>query len=346
VGTVGLRFKGSYSLTSCFDATGRLICPKLSMKLKFSEYDPEKRFHGLKRLHLNSALGDKTLVHERLAYGLFRDMGIISPRTSYAVVTVNGNPQGLYIVVEDVDGRFTDDRFAEGNGNLYKEAWPQTEEVAYFDYHLETNQETASHGVFQAFARGMMTASDATLLDQLGQWTDVDYFTRYMAVDYAIANWDGITTFYCGSWGCGNHNYYMYQEESQPRFWIIPWDMNATFFLEHWLGAILPWDDLNADCSQLIPTADGQLTTRPAACDPVIRALALNRTPYRDKVQELLDRYFVVARLDAQIDQASALLRPLVAVDPFLPLAEWQGALAWARNQLPLLRTRLEKVVQ
>ena len=40
IGTVGLRFKGSYgTLTLCLDEEGNRVCPKLSMKIKFSEYD-------------------------------------------------------------------------------------------------------------------------------------------------------------------------------------------------------------------------------------------------------------------------------------------------------------------
>ena len=58
LGTVGLRFKGEYSLWSCVDATGKLICDKLSLKMKFTEYDPDKRFYGLKRLNFNNLVDD------------------------------------------------------------------------------------------------------------------------------------------------------------------------------------------------------------------------------------------------------------------------------------------------
>ena len=346
VGEVGVRFKGSYSLESCVGDLGELICDKLSLKIKFSEYDTDKRFYGLKRLNFNNLVDDWALFRERLGYQLFREMDIIAPRTSYATITVNGTSQGLYTVVEEVDGRFTSDRYQQGNGNLYKEAWPVSSEDSYYADHLETNADTATHQVFEAFAAEMQSAKDADLPATLGKWMDLDYLARYMAVDYAIANWDGITTFYCGSWGCGNHNYYIYQEESKPRFWLIPWDLNATLFLDHWLGDIVPWDDLTADCTRLVPTeSDPTLSTKAAACDPVIRALVLNREPYLQAVRHLLDEHFTVERLNAEVDKVVTLLTPYIRLDPYLSYPELSGTVTYCKGELAQLRARLEQVV-
>ena len=56
IGTVGLRFKGAVgSLLNCFNAQDEMICRKLSMKLKFSEYDLEQRFYGLRRLNFQAS---------------------------------------------------------------------------------------------------------------------------------------------------------------------------------------------------------------------------------------------------------------------------------------------------
>jgi spore coat protein H len=55
LGTVGLRFKGSYgTLYECFDSQGNMTCPRLSMKVKFDEYVEDQRFFGLKRLAFNA----------------------------------------------------------------------------------------------------------------------------------------------------------------------------------------------------------------------------------------------------------------------------------------------------
>lgn len=345
IGSIGLRFKGFYSLDSCFE-NGKLTCDTLSMKLKFDEYNVDQRYHGLKDVHLNSAKGDESLVRSGLAYGLYRDMGIPAPRTGWAVVTVNGASQGLFTLIEDIDGRFTKSHFEMGDGNLFKEAWPDATGAGSYTSALKTNKETASPALFQKFAGDMKAASDADRVAALGRWMDLDYFARYMAVDTAIGNWDGVTTFYCGDWGCSNHNYFMYQEETDPRFWIIPWDMNGTFSTTHWLGAVPAWDALSADCSTRIPTDSKTNSTLPASCDPTLRAVAQNRALYQSKVTELLQKYFIEDRLKSQIDAAARVLAPVVATDPFLTTAKWQGSLGWLKSNLPGLRARLEQVAK
>jgi hypothetical protein len=88
---VGLRFKGSLgTLVSCFDDSGARICDKLSMKIEFSEYVPEQRFVGLRRLVFNSMLSDYSQLRERLAYRVYREMGLVAPRAAHARLVVNG----------------------------------------------------------------------------------------------------------------------------------------------------------------------------------------------------------------------------------------------------------------
>jgi hypothetical protein len=247
---VGLRIKGAVgSLFNCFDEEDNLICDKLGMKLKFNEYVNEQRFLGLKRLNLQSWVNDSTKMHECLAYDIFREMDIVAPRCTWAYVFVNDEPLGLFGLVERVDGRFTDSRFEEGDGNLYKEAWPAATEESYFKERLKTNEEEPVIDEVVTFSEDMTTAKDSELPETLGRYMDLDYILRYMAVDFAIANWDGITTFYCNDDGqCGNHNYYLYEEEFRPFFWLIPWDLEASLFLEHWLGDIEPWNNLDVAC--------------------------------------------------------------------------------------------------
>ena len=64
-------------------------------------------------------------LREGVGYGLFRDAGVVAPRTAFAWLTVNGKPQGLFVVVEEIDDRFVAANFPDGGeGNLYKEVWP------------------------------------------------------------------------------------------------------------------------------------------------------------------------------------------------------------------------------
>jgi spore coat protein H len=341
---IGLRFKGSYgSLYFCFDEAGNRLCDKLSLKLKFNEYVKEQRFLGLKRINLHSMKDDYTKMRACLAYDIFRDMGIVAPRCAYADVYVNDEHLGLYGLVEQVDGRFTKSRFSMGDGNLYKEAWPGNTQWYYFSDHLKTNEETADHNTFITFSEEMMRADDDTLPEVLGRWTDIDYILRYMAVDFAIANWDGITTFYCGyNWPCLNHNYYIYQEEKHPFFWLIPWDLDATFSLDHWLGDIQPWDNLDAKCTDIPLVPEQDYFIRPAGCDPTIRAIALaDRERYEGYLREILETHLTKKAMLKKIVDLGTLIEPYIDQDPDISSETWFEALEWLLEELDLLRERM-----
>ncbi|MBN2574692.1 MAG: CotH kinase family protein, partial [Deltaproteobacteria bacterium] len=198
LGTVGLRFKGSYgSLYDCFDAQGNMICPRLSLKIKFDEYVTDQRFFGRKRLNFNAYMHDDSRMKEKLAYDLFRAMGIVTPRSAWAVLRVNGGSLGLFGMVEQVDGRFTADRWPDNpDGNLYKELWPTHAPDEQILAALETNEETADIGAYRAFAQAFMAADEPSWLSTLGSYMDLDYLARFLAVEDALASYDGVTYFW------------------------------------------------------------------------------------------------------------------------------------------------------
>src|SRR3989339_214168 len=124
LGTVGFRHKGAWSLHHCWDENGEVRsyedeCARLSYKIQFNEYDRNNRFFGLKRLNLQT--GDFYLLSNILALSIFADAGIPTSRFAPATLYINGELSGLFLALEEVDGRFTAFRHPEtGDGNLYK----------------------------------------------------------------------------------------------------------------------------------------------------------------------------------------------------------------------------------
>lgn len=348
LGTVGLRFKGAYgSLYSCFDAQGELICPKLPLKVKFDEYVGGQRFFEQKRLNLHSMRWDTTRLHERIAYDTYRAMDVFAPRSAWAMVRVNGAVEGLFAMVEQIDGRFTDQRFSGGgDGNLYKEAWPTVEGEEYYRERLDTNQESASTENVVTFARELNQPSAADRLAALGRFTDLDYLYRYMAVDDAIANYDGIQTFYVDenwSWW-GNHNFYLYEEEDRPFFWLVPWDLESTLNINAAFEAVPRWTTTPQDCSTMYPVWGDSLVLTPG-CDPLLSALAEDMAPYQAAVQELLQGPFSEQTLLDNIERDVELIRDAVRADPNGPSeSQWDGSIAHLKSQIPVLRARLEQL--
>ncbi len=261
---VGLRYKGNFgALRFCHDQQGNRICDKLSFKLKFNHYDSRGRFFGLKRLNFHSMNGDPNKLHDALGYGLFREAGIVAPRTAFAELSVNGEPQGLFVIVEEIDDRLVAANFSDGGeGNLYKEIWPEHEQADPYLLALDQTIPAADQPdvtLFRRFAGDLRAAgSDATNVDQavlevLQKWTEFDDLICYLAVDRFIDHWDGIVAWYCVEIGrtdgqvrpgpCFNHNYFWCQDAQSDRLSLliedaIRDDPNGPAFFE-WRAAVI-----------------------------------------------------------------------------------------------------------
>lgn len=345
IGSVGLRFKGSWgTLYSCMDDAGNLTCDKLSMFVKFNEYDDKLRCFGLKRLNFHSMLRDPSKLHDRLAYDIFRSQGISAPRSSWAKLVVNDEPMGLYAMVEAIDGRFTDERWSPvGDGNLYKEAWPASVDPNYYSSRLETNEESATHDGFIAFANALENSPVGRRSPALFDYMDRDYLYRYLAIDDAINNWDGIANFSCASGFCSNHNFFVYEEQSRPYFWLIPWDLDNSFSLSSPLALIPHWQYPITDCSSTL-VLNGSHKMAPA-CNPVFAALAEDLTGYRNAIDELLAGDFEEAALVAAIERHAAFIADAVRADPKSGGYDaWQTALSQLKSDIVVLRQRLSRL--
>lgn len=342
IGRVALRFKGSYgTLFNCFDETGQQVCPRLSMKLKFSEYDEDSRFFGLKRLNLHANRFDDSRMKERLAYDLYRSMGIPAPRASWATVRVNGKSYGLYGMVEEVDGHFTGDRWPEQpDANLYKELWPTQSDPSEIAAALRTNEDDGDISGFQEFSASIGSAASAEeVRDVLGSYTDLEHWARYMAVDEAILSYDGVTYFYTDDGSSShNHNYYFY-EDAPGHFTLMPWDVESTFWInpDH---AAPHWTVLPEDCSETYPYWEGFATA--PGCNAVFRALAMDLGSWRAAIRELLDGPFAVDAMNEAIDRHEALIRDAAqGSDTPTMYGSFTGSVANLRSTIPALRDRL-----
>jgi hypothetical protein len=349
LGLVGLRFKGGYgTLEMCVEEQQELPCAKLSMKVRFDEYVDGQRFFRQKRLNFHSMVRDPTKLHERLAYDLFRDMGVAAPRSAWATLHVNGEPLGLFSMVEDADGRFTKNQFPEDpDGNLYEAAWPVSTDPAYYAEKIETNEEEATHERFIAFAEDLASTEGAERLAALSTWMDVEELQRYLAVDDAVLNWDGITTFYVDEDGsAANHNYFVYEEPSSGTFRIIPWDLDNTLSLGSWrfFGGAAHWTETPEMCPEDVPVLEGRAQLRVPGCDVLFSALRQDLAGYRSAVRGLLDGPFREGRLEEQVDRYAKLIRSSVEEDVHgPPLPAWAADVAYLRSELSEMRSRMER---
>ncbi|MHC1749672.1 MAG: CotH kinase family protein [Cellulosilyticaceae bacterium] len=115
--TVGIRPKGnsSLSMVAMDDTTDRF-----SFKLDFGQYTKGQNLHGLSKLALNNMIGDTTYMKEYLSYDMMATMGINTPAYTYANITLNGKPWGVYLAVEVMEEEFLERYYGSDYGNLYK----------------------------------------------------------------------------------------------------------------------------------------------------------------------------------------------------------------------------------
>jgi spore coat protein H len=343
---VGVRYKGDYSLHQCWNSGYRTEygeCAKLSMKVKFSEYDEDGRFDGLKRINLHAMAADDTKMRERLAYQMYNEFGVTASRTAYATVQINDETPFLVLAVEQVDGRFTARHYAPGgDGNLYREIWPGNTVSEYTAREaLKTNddpEDNADVNPFLDFGAAVSEATPETFEERVGAYVEAVQLLRYMAVDRAIKNWDGITAFY---WPERPHNFYWYHDAlNTDKFLLIPWDMDKTFWAydpymdaeELQAAEVMPnWNVKPASCSPIVVW--GEYGMAPCGCDPLVNLLAATGwDEYADLGQELLDGPFDEDFVAEKISRWASQIEAAVDEDTHLDTVVWESSVAELRT--------------
>lgn len=350
---IGVRYKGSVgAFLGCtagpqpFQPSGPKTCTKQSLKLKINWNGADTEFFGQRRIQLHSMNLDTSLMRDRLSYLLFAEAGVAAPRSTHARVVINGEYVGVFALIEQIDGRFTRDRFDDGKGNLYKEAWPfgangETRPSFQLIAALRTNEdEDPSSEIIESFARELLDAGAATDEEAarrvLSQWTDVEAFVAYAVVDRAIHHDDGPFHWYCIGGPCEPHNFYFYEEPASRRVHIIPWDLDNA--LQGWTPDDLnpvtaipdAFGDTSSECEPFPFGAFG-LLQRSAGCDPLVAAWALLDDEFERIDADFRSGPFAIDSVTVNIEAWRELIAPHVAEaaalhDDAPGVAEWNAS--------------------
>lgn len=356
VGTVGIRFQGSdYHMNMYFDENGNKLTPKVSFKFKFNEYDQLKRFYGLKRLILNAMDTDLTCFRNNLSYSLFNEMGIHSCRTAYARLEINGKYEGLFLVLEPIDGEFLDKRFSGyGDGNLYKEVWPGNTNDTLALVNLKTKEYIGNVGRFIDFSKAMHGMNEDNFITEISKWTDLDNLLKFIAVDRAVIASDGIMTWYVEGKFYGNHNYFWYEENRVGgKFFLLPWDYDCSFYAPdalHDLAGVPRWNEKPTGKTYTI-FGDGEVVA--PSEDKLIYLLGQTCWDRYVKIAEkFYENQFSKEALLEKIDNITELIEPHLKDDPNLINTEdltgfetWQQSVEYFKNSIALFRGRYKSLL-
>ena len=247
---IGIRMKGNTSRTSFYnDHEGQYNL--IHFRVKFMDGD----FATLENLELKwNRNDDATYVREIYAYEMYRDMGILAPRTTLASFDLADVHQGVFTVYEPVDKNFIKRYLPEEDqgGDLYKCGWTMRgaslrkkcsvgiedeDKCEFYNYDLKTNKKTSTHALMNNLIN-TIDGSKPTKM-QIAQLVDIDSFLRFAAVSYFVGNPDDARYNY--------NNHYIYFLKSSGKAIFIPYDCDRVF------GVTKTWN----------PTGDGMTNVDP-----------------------------------------------------------------------------------
>lgn len=308
---VGLRAKGNNSLR----LTAEYGLSRYSLKLEFDHYT-DGSYHGLDKLSLDASFQDNSYLKTWLAFDIMEFLGVPTPLRSFVWVTVNGQPWGLFLAVEEPEEAFARRNFGANHGQLYKPDYRSlAEENADVHLRYTTDEPEDYPGIFENAKLDPSPADRQRLVDSLkilnsGEdletAVDVEQVLRYFVGQVFVMNWDS----YLGHTG---HNYLLYEEEGKLS--MLPWDYNLAFGT-YALGMTDPITDPNVLLNYPILTpAPGEHMTKRPLYHQLLQVEEYFKQ-YQAYFRWFLAEYVESGELSAALWQAAELIAPYVEADP------------------------------
>lgn len=363
--SVGIRTKGNASLLQvAYDDT----TDRYSFKMDFDQYIEGQTAFGLDRLALNNNFSDATCMSEYLAYELFTQMGVPSPLYSYANITINGEPWGCYLAVEDPKKSYAKRLFGEDYGRLYKPEGANVKDVmtqmvqvpgmldylkgmsdeelevmfnnnsydalsveglGYFGDEIETYGNIFNNNLVKSKEKNKKALIEA--IKYINEGTDLE---QYIDVDEVLRYFAVNTAIVnLDSYVYTHHNYILYEDKGKVS--MLPWDLNLAF------GAMAvdqPQQVIN------FPIDTPIYRTTMAACPLLDSLLAVDiyKARYHEYLQEVVDKY-LGENLVSRISEVEDLIAPSLQEDStaFYTYDEHQQAVQTLKQ---LMRLRTESI--
>ena len=272
---VGVHLKGKIG-------SFRPIDEKPSLTLDFCRFENGRRFHGLRKIHLNNSVEDPSYANEKLGSELFRSAGVPAPRVTRALVTLNGRALGLYVLKEG----FTEDFLALHYGSIGGELY-EPGDGHDVNEPLDRNSVRAPVDKGRTALKRMATA--ALLADPVQRWRELDdtldtaEFLAFMSMEIMLGHRDG----YC----LARNNFRVYHDVEKDKMVFFPQGMDQLFGT-----ADLPWQPRVAGlvAQALMGTSQG-------------------REHYAGTFGSLLTNVFRVQALTNRVDELERELRPVLS---------------------------------
>ncbi len=223
---VGVQYKGN---SSYWFVNGM----KKPYKITMDAFIDDQDLYGHTKVTLNNGVFDPTKIREVISYKI---MGEFMPAPRANIVFVRsgtaGNVQdiGVYTSVERVNKAFMDKHFPNDNGHRYK---ADSGSMLYLGSNVNqyNSAYSVSGGDENTEYQDLINVCDVlnnTPINQLRADLDevfsIDRLTWQAAAGVALLNWDDLRAF-----APNGHNYYVYEDTSNERLHILPWDWDLSW---------------------------------------------------------------------------------------------------------------------
>jgi hypothetical protein len=206
---VAIRLKGG-------PGSFRPIQDKPAFTVNFEKFAPGQRFHGLKKIHLNNSVQDRTYQHERIARELMDAAGVPVPRAGNAWVNLNDRELGMYVLLEGVNNQFLKRYFKDVSGNVYD---------GHSGSEVTQNMRINSGDVrewerLHDLARATGEPDLEKRYSALQKTLDLERFYTFIAAELILGHWDGYTM--------NRNNWRVYHDKDSDRMVFIPHGMDQV----------------------------------------------------------------------------------------------------------------------
>ncbi len=216
-GPIGIRTKGENSW--------RPFADKSSIKLDFNRYEggPD-RFAGMKGLTFNAMNEDYSMMHERVAYKLYRETGVPAARAHHAILYVNDELYGLFVMLDTIDDVFLKRWFNDTSGTMFEQhdgdlTDDYVQDNTYFQLEEGEDDRTALQGLADA-----LEASGPEAIEAAEQFLDWDAFQKYWGSGSVVMNFDAYPFRFAGD------DCHLYFDPERGQLVYIPHGADETWY--------------------------------------------------------------------------------------------------------------------
>ena len=220
----GFRFRGNTSRHH----------PKKSYNIRFEH--PQRILFNADRLNWNALYTDPSGMRERLAWGLFHDVGHPASQTRYVALYINDSYEGLGLSVQRIDETLLRNNRLNANGTLVRDLTRRRveERNSIFGYDISQENDPVAYVADMFTFRGNPNWSAVAELVQWAHDTPAgEVFAREFPKKFELENfidWLALHYLFADVDAYGD-DYWLYRNTRSRRskWMIIPWDHDLSF---------------------------------------------------------------------------------------------------------------------